>query len=64
MNFGKQLNPTPMTNKEKTTDLRNKIMNGVKKAVEKVIKTSQANDEEIVISQNGKVVKIKARDLK
>jgi hypothetical protein len=53
-----------MTNKEKTTDLRNKIMNGVKKAVEKVIKTSQANDEEIVISQNGKVVKIKARDLK
>jgi hypothetical protein len=53
-----------MINKEKTNELRDKIMSGVKKAVEKVIKSSQANDEEIAISQNGKVIKIKARDLK
>jgi hypothetical protein len=53
-----------MINNEKTTELRNKIMSGVQKAVDKVIKMSQNNDEEIVISQNGKVVKIKARDLK
>jgi hypothetical protein len=53
-----------MKNKKDTNELRDKIMGGIKKAVDKVISDRKVKDEEISIFQNGKVVKVKARDLK
>jgi hypothetical protein len=53
-----------MKNKKDTKEFRDKIMGGIKKAVDKVITERKVKDEEISIFKNGKVVKIKARDLK
>ena len=44
--------------------LGEKIMKGVRLAVKKLIIVSQQNDDYLVISKNGKVIRIKARDLK
>jgi hypothetical protein len=44
--------------------LHNKILKGARLAVEKLIKEAQKNDEYLVFSENGKIVKIKARKLK
>ncbi len=44
--------------------LHNKILKGARLAVEKLIKEAQVNDESLVFSKNGKIVKIKARKLK
>ena len=41
-----------------------KIAKGVQKAIDKMIERSKLLDESIVISRDGKVVTIKARDLK
>ena len=40
-----------------------KIFNGVCLAIRKLIAESKINDDYLVISRNGKVVKIRARDL-
>jgi hypothetical protein len=44
--------------------LHNKILKGARLAVEKLIKEAQINDESLVFSKNGKIIKIKARKLK
>ena len=44
--------------------LHNKILKGARLAVDKLIKEAQKNDEYLVFSENGKIVKIKARKLK
>jgi len=46
-----------------TEELRNKILKGIDLAVEKLIKAKQKEDGELVVSQNGQVVRIKVRDL-
>lgn len=41
-----------------------KITEGVKLAVKRLIEKTKKEDGELVISRNGKVMKVKARDLK
>ena len=41
-----------------------KITKGVKLSIERLIERTKKEDGELVISQNGKVVRVKARDLK
>ena len=45
-------------------ELREKIMKGITVAVERLIESIVKNDGYIVLSENGKVVRIKARNLK
>ena len=45
-------------------DLREKIMKGIHLAIEKLIATSLKNDDYLVYSENGKIVRVKARELK
>ncbi len=40
-----------------------KILEGMRRAVNKVIDEAKRDDRELVISRDGKVVKVKARDL-
>ncbi len=40
-----------------------KVLAGVRRAVQKVIEQAKRNDEELVISHDGKLVRVKARDL-
>jgi hypothetical protein len=47
----------------KNNALSENILAGVKKAVDNMIEKSKKLDEEIVIARNGKVVKIKAKEL-
>lgn len=46
-----------------TTDLRNKILKGLDLAVERLILKEQKEDAELVFSQNGQIVVVKAKDL-
>lgn len=39
------------------------ILNGMRRAVQKVIDEAKRDDRELVIYRDGKVVKVKARDL-
>ncbi len=50
-------------NKENVKDLRAKILQGLELAYSRLLSSKQKGDEELVISRNGKVVKVKARDL-
>ena len=52
-----------MLSKEETTQLREKILRGVQLAIEKLIKERQLTDDCLVIAENGKVMKIKAREI-
>jgi len=50
--------------KKENIELRNKIITGIKKAVEKLIVNSAAQNEKLVISdENGKVKIVFAKDL-
>jgi len=44
--------------------LADKITEGVKLAIQRLIERTKKEDGELVISRDGKVVRIKARDLK
>ena len=43
--------------------MRNKIIKGIELAYKKLLIEKQKDDSELVFSQNGKIVKVKARDL-
>jgi hypothetical protein len=58
MKFGTEL--SFMSNQE----LKDKFVEGVNLAVKKLIDQSIKEDRELVISKGGKVVRVKARDLK
>jgi hypothetical protein len=45
------------------TELRNKIFDGIKLALEKLVSSSAKNDDYLVISKDGKVVKVPAKEL-
>ena len=49
--------------KENVKDLRAKILQGLELAYTRLLSSKQKDDEDLVISRNGKVVKVKARDL-
>lgn len=44
-------------------ELRNKLTFGINLAIQRMIERSKLLDEEIVIAQDGKVVRLKAREL-
>lgn len=46
------------------TDINKRITHGIALAVKRLIEKTRKEDGELVISRNGKVVRIKARDIK
>ncbi len=48
--------------KEDIIEMRIKIIKGIELAFERLLIEKQKDDSELVFSQNGKIVKIKARD--
>lgn len=50
-------------NKAEVEIMHEKIVKGVKLAYERLLIEKQKDDSELVFSQNGKIVKVKARDL-
>jgi hypothetical protein len=52
-----------MTKKENNI-LRNKIMKGIQLAIKKLIDISKKNDEELIVYKNGKIVSVKAKNIK
>ena len=52
-----------MTLQEKS-NLRFNILKGIELSFNKLLLKSQKDDGELVVSQNGKVTRVKARDLK
>jgi hypothetical protein len=49
---------------ENKVELRTKIFRGIKAAIEKLISTRASEKGFIIISKNGKIVKIAANELK
>lgn len=47
----------------KTRPSNEEVLAGVRRAVQKIVEQAKRNDEELVISKNGKPVRVKARDL-
>ncbi|WP_461534333.1 hypothetical protein [Sinomicrobium sp.] len=50
-----------MTKKDKQIELKNKIVKGLEKVYEKLIEFKKENNSELVVMQNGKIVKIKPK---
>ena len=57
-----QSNRKAMT-KENIKDLHRKILQGLELAYSRLLSSKQKDDAELVISRNGKIVKVKAREL-
>ena len=51
-------------NNESIKDLRDKIVRGIELAFERLIVSKQKEDADLVFSNDGKIIKVKARDLK
>ena len=52
------------TDKTFDTDIiREKILKGLEISFEKSVKEKAKNDEELIFEENGKIVKIKAKDI-
>lgn len=45
-------------------ELREKILKGITIAIEKLIALSQKNDDSLVLYRDGKIICVKARELK
>ncbi len=52
-----------MADRNKLIEIQEKIKLGVKLAFERLWQQAAKNNEELIISQNGKIVKVKARDI-
>ena len=50
-------------NKDEVKVMRDKIIKGIDIAYERLLIEKQKDDSELVFSYNGKIVKVKARDL-
>ncbi len=48
---------------QETNSLRTKILKGINASYNKLLIATQKVDGELVVSRNGKVVRVKARDL-
>ncbi|MCD8103304.1 MAG: hypothetical protein LUD76_04560 [Alistipes sp.] len=51
-----------MSEQEKR-DIRDKILNGIALAFERLVEQKKREDGELVFSENGKIVRVRARDL-
>lgn len=47
----------------KTDDLKKRILAGIELAFIKLLKDKSRDDAELIFSKNGKIIKIKARDI-
>ena len=45
-------------------ELREKILSGIALSFQRLVEQKRKNDEELVFSQNGEIVRVKARDLR
>jgi len=52
-----------MENNKKVSELTKKISEGLKLAFDKLVKEKAKEDGELIFSENGKIVKVKAKDL-
>ena len=52
-----------MGNTHPYSELRDKIIAGTKLAFERLVEKARLNDDYLVFSENGKVIKVKARSL-
>jgi hypothetical protein len=50
-------------NNDNVKDLRTKILLGLELAYSRLLSSKQRDDSELVITRNGKIVKVKAREL-
>lgn len=50
--------------KVELNDMRTKILQGIEMSYNKLLSERQEEDGELLFSENGKVVKVKARELK
>jgi hypothetical protein len=50
--------------KEEVKEMRSKILQGIELSYNKLLTSRQKEDGELVISDNGKVIEVKAKDLK
>ncbi len=48
---------------ENKNELRDKILEGIKSAIEKLISSRAKDNDFLIVSKNGKIVKIPAKDL-
>lgn len=46
------------------SELRNKIFSGIKAAIEKLIEARAKEDDNLIISQDGKIIKVPAKKFK
>jgi len=51
-------------NKEEIKDLRTKILQGIELSYNRLLSDRQKEDGDLVFSENGKIVRVKARKLK
>jgi len=51
-------------NDEQVIEMRNKILKGIELAHRRLVLQKQKEDGELVFSRNGKIVTVKARDIK
>jgi hypothetical protein len=52
-----------MDNNTSSTELSEKLLAGVKLAFQRLVEKARLNDDYLIFSENGKVVKVKARYL-
>ena len=50
-------------NKDEVKELRDKIIKGIDLAYDRLLTAKQKDDSELVFTRNGKIVKVKAKDL-
>lgn len=50
--------------KEEVKEMRSKILQGIELSYNRLLTSRQKEDGELVISDNGKVIEVKAKDLK
>jgi hypothetical protein len=50
-------------NQEDNTTLQNKILEGLRKSFLKLVETKRKDNEELVFMKEGKIVRVKARDI-
>jgi hypothetical protein len=53
-----------MDNDHPYAELRDKVIAGTKLAFQRLVEKAKKNDDYLVFSKNGKVIKVKARSLK
>ncbi len=52
-----------MKKRHETKELKKRILAGIELAFRKLVETRRREDGELVISKDGKIVKVKAREL-